>query len=179
MKKLVDVSDAIKYSYIKTYTGKIFYPLAPTLDQICIEDIAHALSNVCRYGGHCEKTLTVAQHSCMVSDWLPQYKLEGLMHDGTEAYLGDMVRPLKHSPKMRQYRLAENKLDIILHEKFDLDPAARKLVKEYDNRALATEMKLLFSDRTISFEPLPITKYVVWSHQRSKKEFMKRWEKLK
>ena len=155
MKKPSDTRDAVKDGWIRTYTGRMFYPLAPTVDQIYIEDIAHALSNICRYGGHCENFYSVAQHSCMVSDYLPAFKLEGLMHDGTEAYLGDMVRPLKHSAKMRQYRIAENKLDVVLHEKFDLDPAARKLVKEYDNRALATEMTMMFTGRTVHFEPLP------------------------
>jgi hypothetical protein len=171
--------------WIRTYTNKQFMPLKPHIEDICIEDIAHALSMVCRYGGHCSSFFSVAQHSCMVSDHMPEFKLEGLLHDGTEAYLGDIVRPVKHSPTMRLYRRAEDHLDVMLHEKFDLDPAARRLVKQFDNAALVTEMIRLFEGRReesktwSKVNPLPVKRIVCWSPARSEKEFLKRWEKLK
>ena len=168
----------VKGEWIRTFAGKMFTPLNANIEDICIKDIAHALSLICRYNGHCREFLSVGQHSCMVSDYIPEFKLEGLLHDGTEAYLGDMVRPVKHSPKMRQYRMAESKLDVLIHEKFDLDPAARKLVKIYDNRALATEMTYLFDNRDIPFEPLPVKRFITWSPMRAEKEFLKRGEKL-
>lgn len=169
--------------WIRTYPSRTrFYPLDAKLDDIYIEDIAHSLSLVCRYGGHVPDSYSVAQHSCMVSDHLPEFKLEGLLHDGTEAYLGDIVRPVKHSPTMRLYRLAENKLDVLIHEKFELDPGARKLVKVYDNRALQTELLLLFQEEReeiVGVEPLPIKRIPFWSAKRAEREFLKRWDKLK
>src|ERR1700724_2684254 len=88
----------------QTFTGRRFYPLSPRVEDVCIEDIAHALSNICRYGGHCREFYSVAQHCNMVSDWMPEFKLEGLLHDSPEAYIGDMVRPVKHSAEMKAFR---------------------------------------------------------------------------
>lgn len=120
--------------WIQTFTGKKFYPLSPQIEDICIEDIAHALSNVCRYAGHCRDFYSVAQHCVMVSDWMPSMKLEGLMHDASEAYLGDISRPLKHSDAMSGYREAEHRMEAVINAAFDLDasPETAAFVKGYD-----------------------------------------------
>jgi len=82
--------------WIQTYTGKPFYFDNIDSNEICIEDIAHALSNICRFGGHTPFHYSVAQHSLLVSRLVPrEYALEALLHDATEAYIGDMVTPLK------------------------------------------------------------------------------------
>src|ERR1051326_5760594 len=79
-----------------THTGKQFWPLDARVDEIDIEDIAHGLSHICRFGGHCRHFYSVAQHSVLVSRAVPlQLRMAGLLHDATEAYIGDMVRPLK------------------------------------------------------------------------------------
>ena len=84
---------------IRTYTGKYINVFDPDPEMIDIEDIAHSLSNTCRWGGHCRKFYSVAQHSVMVVDWLPvsdsKLRLAGLMHDATEAYLTDLSKPIK------------------------------------------------------------------------------------
>ena len=94
--------------WIQTYTGKKFYPYAPKKEDVCIEDIAHALSMICRFNGHCKEFYSVAQHSYYVSvlcgdqrehrvsycQFLAAY---GLMHDAAEAYLGDIPSPIKTS----------------------------------------------------------------------------------
>ncbi|SEW02196.1 hypothetical protein SAMN05428988_1338 [Chitinophaga sp. YR573] len=68
----------------------------PTAEMILIEDIAAALSKICRFGGHVRKFYSVAQHSCLVASLLATaIMLEGLLHDGSEAYLGDVIKPLK------------------------------------------------------------------------------------
>lgn len=171
--------------WIQTFTGRKFYPLAPRIEDICIEDIAHALSNICRYGGHCNPRYSVAQHCCLVSDWLPYFKLEGLLHDASEAYLGDMVRPIKHSSGMSGFRQAEHYLDALIHTAFKLDLSTETadLIKHYDNRALFTERKLLFKnpspDWTQDLAPFPITKhFCAWKPVAAKRNFLWRFREL-
>jgi uncharacterized protein len=84
--------------WIQTYTGRRVYPLDPSPEDIDIADIAHALSNVCRFTGHVREFYSVAQHSVIVSECVPApFALLGLMHDAPEAYIGDISRPLKKS----------------------------------------------------------------------------------
>lgn len=85
-------------TWIQTYTGRKFWPLAPHENDVCIEDIAHALSLKCRYTGHCREFYSVAQHSVLVSRMVePPDELWGLMHDAAEAYLPDVARPIKRA----------------------------------------------------------------------------------
>lgn len=83
-------------SWIQTFTGKKVFPFAMTPDQVCIEDIAHALALKCRFTGHCKRFYSIAEHSVRVS-WLvrPEVQLAALLHDAAEAYLPDFARPLK------------------------------------------------------------------------------------
>lgn len=82
-----------------TFTGQRLYLLDPEPSKIEINDIAHALSRQCRFNGHTREFYSVAQHSVLVSKLVPQgvpiVALCGLLHDATEAFLGDMIRPLK------------------------------------------------------------------------------------
>jgi hypothetical protein len=129
-----------KSGWFLTYTGKQFYPVEPSILEICIEDIAHALSMICRFGGHCRTFYSVAQHSVLISDSLPpELKLVGLLHDATEAYCGDMVRPLKH--ELPQYKKVEQLLWDKIARKFDLPGAIPPEVKFSDNCALMTERR--------------------------------------
>lgn len=83
-------------NYIETFTGKRFWPLNPIAEDVDIIDVAHALSNKCRYTGHTSHFYSVAQHSCLVSYNVPEhYQLEALLHDGCEAYLPDLAYPLR------------------------------------------------------------------------------------
>src|SRR5690242_11754504 len=85
--------------WMQTYTGRRFWPLDPRVDDIDIGDIAHHLSLVCRFAGACREFYSVAQHCVGVSYVCdPKDALWGLLHDAAEAYVGDMVRPLKRSP---------------------------------------------------------------------------------
>ena len=101
-----------------TYTGKIINPLDLKPEDICIEDIAHHLSLVNRFAGATAKPISVAQHSVYVSrlcDDTP-HRLQALLHDATEAYLGDMVKWLK--PSMPAYTKAEERAEQVIFEKF-------------------------------------------------------------
>jgi len=83
-------------SWIQTYTGKCFHPREPGPDDFDIRDVAHALSLLCRFNGHCRTFYSVAEHSVRVSRICPPAAaLWGLLHDLGEAYVGDLPRPLK------------------------------------------------------------------------------------
>ena len=82
--------------YILTFTGKQFHFLSNDASEICIDDLAKALSNVNRYTGHTVRPYSVAEHAIHVASLLPpDYQMMGLLHDGSEAYLNDISSPLK------------------------------------------------------------------------------------
>lgn len=132
-------------SWILLSSGTKFWPLEPKPEDIHIEDIAHALSNICRYTGHCRRFYSVAEHSYFVSAHLHEYgprvQLQGLLHDASEAFMADIARPLKMSLVMEGYREAEARLEDIIYEKFGVSPTdtERGLIKIADSRMLATE----------------------------------------
>jgi hypothetical protein len=86
-------------SPIGTFSGRRLHPLDPRPEEIAVEDIAHGLSNTCRYGGQCRFYYSVATHAIYVSrelaDHGPEMQLYGLFHDAAEAYITDVPRPLK------------------------------------------------------------------------------------
>ena len=82
--------------WMQTYTGKAYFFNDPQPEDIDIRDIAHGLSNLCRFGGHCKRFYRVAEHSVLVSMQVPaEHALQALLHDATEAYVVDVPRPLK------------------------------------------------------------------------------------
>lgn len=110
-------------------------------EDIHIQDIAHALSNVCRFGGHIPRFYSVAQHSCFVAELMPHPgRLEGLMHDAAEAYIGDMVTPIKHLPAMYGFRALEEKVQSAIAKTFGLGLSYwRDDIKRCDGLAYVTE----------------------------------------
>lgn len=132
--------------WILTYTGKQFWPLNPRIEDIDIVDIAHALSNICRFTGHVREFYSVGEHSLRSIFYVPEYlKLTMLLHDASEAYLCDVSRPVKHAPGMEAYRAAEKRLQDMIGERFDIASFADPLVHETDNRMLMTERRDLMS----------------------------------
>ncbi|NBC11661.1 MAG: phosphohydrolase [Planctomycetes bacterium] len=125
--------------WVQTYTGRKFYPLAPRVEDIHIEDIAHALSNLCRYGGHSRSFYSVAQHSVYVAcEAPPQHALWGLLHDAAEAYVMDLPRPLKKA--VAGYADAEARVMDAVCERFGMDPAMPEAVHRVDMAVMADEM---------------------------------------
>ena len=92
--------------YIQTVSGRRVNPLDPSPADIDVHDIAVALSNQCRFGGHTRRYYSVAQHACIVSDQMLERgssahdALWGLLHDASEAYLVDLPHPLKHRSEL-------------------------------------------------------------------------------
>ncbi|MEM9221073.1 MAG: metal-dependent phosphohydrolase [Pseudomonadota bacterium] len=124
--------------WIQTHTGVAFHILDPQPEDIAIEDIAHALSNTCRFVGHTNKFYSVAQHSVIISDHLPQHlKLAGLLHDASEAYLNDFARPFKKL--LIQYSGLEAWLMGAIANKFGFEYPFDPLVKQADTAILHDE----------------------------------------
>lgn len=138
-----------KGDWICTASGVEFWPLDPRPDEVRIEDIAHALANVCRYGGHSKWHYSVAQHSVLVCRYVIDKRLPdggtaakmALLHDAAEAYIGDMVRPLKRL--LPEYQKAELLIMDAILTHFGLPHDEPKIVKEADNVLLATEARVL------------------------------------
>lgn len=109
-----------KGPWIMTYTGRIVNPLDLKPEEICIEDIAHGLALVNRFAGHTAKPISVAQHSVYVSrlvDGTP-FTMQGLLHDASEAYLGDVTKWVKADAAFAVYRVAEALIQRLIYEKF-------------------------------------------------------------
>lgn len=132
-------------SFIQTLSGKHFDYLNAQTDNVDIEDIATALSNICRFAGHLPEFYSVAQHSVLCSQIVPQeYAFEALMHDAAEAYCQDIPAPLKRL--LPDYRRIETLVDDLIRSKFGLPLHQSDLVKYADLIMLATERRDLEID---------------------------------
>lgn len=165
-----------------TFTGRKFYPMDPQPADICIRDIAHHLSLLCRFNGAVREFYSVAQHSCLVACHLPlPLRLIGLMHDATEAYVGDMVRPLKRS--MPHYRTAEEFVWVAIQSKFGFGVTdnVMALVKRADNMALMTERRdlLIQSSHPWSNPEKPWPEIIQpWSPALAEQRFLRLFDEL-
>ncbi|MEO5920633.1 MAG: hypothetical protein ABIQ01_05760 [Pseudolysinimonas sp.] len=145
--------------WMQTFTGRKFFPLDPRPEDVDPVDIAHALSNLCRYAGHVDRFYSVAEHCVLMSLWLRDegksaaLQLEALLHDATEAYVVDMPRPLKIN--LPDYQAVEAGVQRAVWQRFGLPvqrfvdrasvPIESPLVKEADTRILLDERAALMS----------------------------------
>lgn len=133
--------------WIETHTGTAFYPLDPIPEEIKIEDIAHALSYICRFNGHCDQFYSVAQHSLNVQRELrergysEEIQLFGLLHDASEAYICDIPRPIK--PYIEGYFKTEEKLMNAIIERYGIKDMYWAEVKPIDDDMLCYEANKL------------------------------------
>jgi hypothetical protein len=137
---------------IRTVSGRYVNLLDPQPDTLHIEDIAHALSQMPRFGGHLPVHYSVAQHSIWVADAVPQpFKLAALMHDASEAYLMDMPRPLK--VLLPAYKGIEQRFMAAIATKYGFDPDMHPLVKAADEAALHREWEGVMLSQTLPILP--------------------------
>lgn len=175
------IIEAPSRNHIRTYTGGWINPIDPDPDAILIEDIAHALSNQCRFTGHVTKFYSVAEHSCRVADYLLEtdYAFEGLMHDASEAYISDLARPVKRNPLIAEvYNEAENRLMSAIAEKFGFQFPMSDPVKYADDVLLRTEQRDLMHGTTYEGELLEGT-IKPWIPDYAKDTFYTMYRELK
>lgn len=171
-----------RVSWQQTFTGKQFWPTDPDPADVCIEDIAHALSMQCRFTGHAREFYSVAEHSVRVSRIVaPENALWGLMHDAAEAYLVDLARPIKIQPELAGYRELEKKLMAVICDRFRLPHQQPADVTAADLVMLATEKRDVMGPAPAEWMPLPEPLPEVistWSPRIAEIVFTERFEEL-
>lgn len=137
----------MKDDYMMTQSGVHVTPLDPQAEQILIEDVAHALSHLCRANGHTKYFYSVGQHciNCAIEakarGYSKKMQLTALLHDASEAYMADLIRPVKQF--MPEYSVYEDKLLAVILNKYGLDAKLPMEIKEIDDAMLYMEFKTL------------------------------------
>jgi uncharacterized protein len=133
--------ESARTPWILTYTGRRVNPLALRVEDVDILDIAHHLATINRWCGALSEPISVAQHSVHVS-WLcdgSDFELEALLHDASEAYLGEVTKWLKNSDCMIAYREAEDRATEVVSRKFDLVHPLPLVVEKADALMVGVE----------------------------------------
>src|SRR5688500_8074089 len=174
--------------YLQTISGRWVNPFDPDPSQLDAGDIARALANQCRFGGHSRVFYSVAQHSVIVSELVEQRGgdtedvFAALMHDATEAYLGDMPHPLKHrSPLGAAFKTAEDHLEQAIRERFRIKRDVAE-IKRVDRALLATERRAFSAEdwhwpELEGVEPLDL-ELTAWSPDEAARAFAQRYAEL-
>ena len=173
-------------NFIETWSGTAFHFMDPASDEINITDIAHALSNQCRYAGHVKKFYSVAEHCVHLYDYAvrnnlgnDQSRLTLLLHDASEAYLSDIARPIKMC--IPQYREIEVKIEEAIAKKFDLVYPFPDMVKDLDTRILMDERPQVKEPSNlvwgVTAEPLGI-KLQFWTPEVAYGRFCQRYDEV-
>jgi uncharacterized protein len=149
--------------WCQTFSGRQWFPATPRAEEVHLEDIWHALSLLCRFGGHCLSFYSVAEHSVrvaqLVAKWAPfdyWLQLHALYHDASEAYLIDVPRPVK--VLLPEYKEAEKRTHAVILEAIGFPPlsaADAQLIKLADDTLLATERRDLMNPSWEEWGPLP------------------------
>lgn len=162
----------------RTLTGLKFSLTDPKPEMITIEDIAAGLAHKGHYSGLTPKYFSIAEH-CLLTERLfantgdledYELRLIALLHDASEAYIGDIIRPLKDL--VPEFRNIENKIHEAIFKKFDLPIERLSEIKEFDNQSQDLEARVFYSNGEHS-----AIRYL--SPERAKAEFRLRFNFLK
>jgi uncharacterized protein len=137
------------------------------IKHIHLEDIAHGLSNNCRWNGHTQKFWSVAQHCCMMHDMAHDgERLTGLFHDAEEAYWGDMIKPLKNIINEKCPEITERMRHLrkLIFDKFSI-PDIGEATRINDFTCLEYEFENIINHSSAKY----------WSPARAKKEWLTRY----
>jgi len=169
MKNSQKIENLFTPNCIRTFSGIYINVFEITPSMIKIEDIAHALSLNCRWGGHIFKQFSVCQHSINCCDLASKKnKLATLLHDGSEAYLLDIPKPIKN--RLEDYKKIEDNLMKVIAEKFHFEYPLCEEVKKIDGEMLIKEWNSLML-RTEKALP-------TYSPKKTEKMFLDKFKKL-
>lgn len=132
-------------TWLLTHSGKHLDLVDPQPAMIDILDIAKGLSREARFAGQTRAFYSVAQHSVLTSQVVPdEFALEALLHDASEAYIKDIPRPLKQL--LPDYRQVEARVQGAIRARFGLPAEQSREVSTADVILLATERRDLMPD---------------------------------
>lgn len=168
-------------SEIMTRSHKMFDPIRPDASLIDIEDIAHSLSMLCRANGHFRSFYSVGMHcvncakEAIARGYSRKVQLACLLHDGSEAYLSDVTRPVKQ--ELPKYKEIEDPLQALIWEKFLGEPLTReeeRLVFLVDDDILENEFPALMGAQLKETVPqlLSVPQFEFDSFERTRQEFL-------
>ena len=179
--------------WVQSYTGKQLFLENPDPRSIALEDIAHHLSLISRFNGAIKEPYSVAEHSVHVANLVygktqnRAFGLIALLHDGCEAYLSDVSRPIKKL--LPEYVRLEAQMKNCVYEAFQIPNAlllqAHEVVSWGDNVALATEVRDLLAhppiDDWISHYDVQADPKVIVpvGHKRAKELFYETFSQMK
>jgi hypothetical protein len=129
-------------NYQYTSHGRLFFSCDPRADEVFIDDIARQTSRICRFGGATMRWMSVAEHQWICSHQVPEeHALEALLHDGSEGYIGDLIRPLKYLPVFGDlYLKIEAPIERAIAERFKLTYPWPASVKRADELVVGAEL---------------------------------------
>ena len=144
-------------STIRLRSGLYFDLSDPREDQFTIEDIAGALSKICRFGGQIECFYSVAEHSYWCGyqaecDGLTPDEIAAVfLHDAAEAFVGDVVKPLKLL--LGEFGRIERRIEGVIERKFGIDFGKhKKAIQKIDHEMLIAERRSMFSADDVQWE---------------------------
>lgn len=171
---------------IALLSGAIFNYNKPEESEVTIDDIATALSNVCRFSGHLPRFYSVGQHLVNTSRIVaPEFAFTALMHDTAEAFTNDLPTPLKWALPI--FKELEVKIESAMGDRFGFQYPYPDEVKLADTQMLLLEKNYVKEDtnvweyyRDVEYDHLlPLVDLESWQPRRAKREFLERYEELR
>lgn len=175
--------------FIQTYSGNFFYPLNPREEDFKVVDIAHSLSNLCRFTGHGERFYSVGEHSIHCARVARKLGLSTLIqlyclgHDASESVMNDLARPVKQN--VPQYKDLEDSIMSVMWEVMGIPKPTKddyNIVKLIDNTLLVHEIEQLMKRQgytpDFAYSPIYVDLSVGYGAGESKKDFLDIYTKL-
>lgn len=172
--------------WISLLSGGTFNYNKPEQSDVTIDDIASALSNVCRFSGHLPRFYSVAQHLVNTSKIVePHLAFDALMHDTAEAFTNDLPTPLKWAFPI--FKELETNIEAAMSKKFGFNFPYDPAVKQADTEMLILEKIYVKGDTSVwpNYEGIKVDHLLhlvdldSWQPRRAKREFLERFEELR